>query len=184
MKALLKLESAVAPALAARVSLRPMRKTAAPPAPPLLDLDQYTPGLLVWVSNKLSASASALYRRLFDLGVTDWRVLCYIQIYPWSTGAQVCELIGLDKAAVSRSFAMLGERGLLQSRPSGLRKVEYATTEHGQRVYEEVLEVALQREQALLQGFTADEKSALIGYMHRLLENLPAVDAVGGRYGG
>jgi hypothetical protein len=50
--------------------------------------------------------------------------------------------------------------------------------------YEEVLEVALQRERALLQGFSAQEKAALIGYMHRPLENLPAVDAVGGRYGG
>ena len=110
-----------------------------------LDLEQYTQGLLVWVSNKLSASASALYRRLFDLGVTDWRVLAYIEIYPWSTGAQVCELIGLDKAAVSRSFGMLAERGLLHSRPNGLRKVEYATTADGQRVYQQVLRVALER---------------------------------------
>lgn len=155
--------------------LAPMRKT----EPPLsLDLDQYTPGLLVWVSNKLSASASALYRRLFDLGVTDWRVLAYIEIYPWSTGAQVCELIGLDKAAVSRSFGMLVERGLLRSRPSGLRKVEYATTADGKRVYQQVLRVALQREQALLRGFSATEKATLVGYMHRLLDNLPAVDAV------
>lgn len=75
-----------------------------PEAVPSLDLDRYVPGLVVWVSNKLAASASQLYRRLFDLGVTDWRVLAYIELYPWSTGAQVCELIGLDKAAVSRSL--------------------------------------------------------------------------------
>lgn len=149
-----------------------------------LDLEQYTQGLLVWVSNKLSASASALYRRLFDLGVTDWRVLAYIEIYPWSTGAQVCELIGLDKAAVSRSFGMLAERGLLHSRPNGLRKVEYATTADGQRVYQQVLRVALERERALLQGFTAEEKAALVGYMHRLLDNLPAVDAVDALHSG
>ncbi len=149
-----------------------------------LDLEQYTQGLLVWVSNKLSASASALYRRLFDLGVTDWRVLAYIEIYPWSTGAQVCELIGLDKAAVSRSFGMLAERGLLHSRPNGLRKVEYATTADGQRVYQQVLRVALERERALLQGFTAAEKAALVGYMHRLLDNLPAVDAVDALHSG
>ena len=48
---------------------------------PTLDLDRYVPGLLVWVSNKLSASASQLYRRLFDLGVTDWRVLAYIELF-------------------------------------------------------------------------------------------------------
>src|SRR2546428_8744455 len=93
-----------------------------------LDLDRYVPGLLLWLSNKMSASASKLYRRQFDLGVTDWRVLAYIEIYPWSNGAQVCALIGLDKAAVSRSFSLLESRGILRSRPSGLRKVEYATT--------------------------------------------------------
>jgi DNA-binding MarR family transcriptional regulator len=145
---------------------------------PTLDLDRYVPGLLVWVSNKLSASASQLYRSLHGLGVTDWRVLAYIELYPWSTGAQVCELIGLDKAAVSRSFGFLEGLGLLQSRPSGLRKIEYAVTPEGHRVYEEVLVIALAREEALLGGFSTQERSALIGYLHRMLANLQAVDAV------
>lgn len=146
---------------------------------PTLDLDRYVPGLLVWVSNKLSASASQLYRRLYDLGVTDWRVLAYIELYPWSTGAQVCELIGLDKAAVSRSFGFLEGRGLLHSRPSGLRKVEYACTPEGTRLYGEVLRVALAREDALLHGFSETERSVLIGALHRLLDNLQVVESVG-----
>jgi DNA-binding MarR family transcriptional regulator len=146
---------------------------------PTLDLDRYVPGLLVWVSNKLAASASQLYRRLFDLGVTDWRVLAYIELYPWSTGAQVCELIGLDKGAVSRSFGFLESRGLLQSRPSGLRKIEYACTKAGTDLYGEVLQVALAREDALLQGFSDAERTVLISAMHRLLENLPSVESVG-----
>ena len=146
---------------------------------PTLELDRYVPGLLVWVSNKLSASASQLYRSLHGLGVTEWRVLAYIELFHWSTGAQVCELIGLDKAAVSRSFGILEKLGLLQSRPSGLRKVEYAPTPEGSRVYAEVLAIALAREEALLGGFSAEEKAALIGYLHRMLANLPKVAAVG-----
>ena len=42
-----------------------------------LDLDRYVPGLLLWLSNKMSSSASSLYRARFDLGVADWRVLSY-----------------------------------------------------------------------------------------------------------
>ena len=148
-----------------------------PGAEPSLDLDRYVPGLLVWVSNKLSAGASQLYRSLHGLGVTDWRVLAYIELYPWSTGSQVCELIGLDKAAVSRSFGFLEKLGLLRSRPSGLRKVQYAATLEGSRVYGEVLKIALAREEALLTGFSAEERSDLIGYLHRMLANLPNVEA-------
>ena len=143
-----------------------------------LDLDRYVPGLLVWLSNKLASGASQTYRLLFDLGVTDWRVLAYIELYPWSTNAQVCELIGLDKAAVSRSFAVMESRGLLRSRPSGLRKVEFATTPEGKRVYHRVLKIALERENALLSDFTATERTILIRLLHRMLDNLPSVSEV------
>lgn len=143
-----------------------------------LDLDRYVPGLLVWLSNKLAAGASQLYRGQFNLGVTDWRVLAYIELYPWSTNAQVCELIGLDKAAVSRSFSILEGSGLLRSRPSGLRKVEYATTPEGKRMYQRILKLAFERENALLSDFTATERATLIRLLHRMLDNLPAVAQV------
>ena len=89
-----------------------------------LNLDRYVPGLLLWLSNKMASSASSLYRTHFDLGVADWRVLSYFEIHSWSTASSACDLMGLDKAAVSRSVALLQERGFLKSRPLGLRKIE------------------------------------------------------------
>ncbi len=145
----------------------------------MLDLNRYVPALLVWVSNKLASSASQLYRRKFELGVTDWRVLAYIEIYPWSTGSEVCQLIGLDKAAVSRSLSYMEGRGWLKSRSSGLRKVEYLTTKAGKKLYLNVLETALAREEALLADFSPAERDVLIKFLHRLLDNLPAVDNIG-----
>jgi DNA-binding MarR family transcriptional regulator len=145
----------------------------------MLDLNRYVPALLVWVSNKLSSSASQLYRQKFVLGVTDWRVLAYIELYPWSTGSEVCQLIGLDKAAVSRSLTYLESMGLVKSRPSGLRKIQYATTEAGHRMYLTVLDTALAREEALLTDFSAEERELLIRFLHRLLNNLPAVENAG-----
>ena len=144
-----------------------------------LDLDRYVPGLLVWLSNKMSSSASQLYRQRFDLGVTDWRVLAYIYIYPWSTGVEVCQLIGLDKAAVSRSFAYMERRSLLKSRPSGKRKVEYAVTDEGRRLHNKMVKLASAREQALLTGYSEEETALLIQFLRRLLANLPEVDRVG-----
>ncbi|SMP78909.1 MarR family winged helix-turn-helix transcriptional regulator [Noviherbaspirillum suwonense] len=144
----------------------------------MLDLNRYVPALLVWVSNKLSSSASQRYRQKFDLGVTDWRVLAYIELYPWSTGSEVCQLIGLDKGAVSRSLTCLDGMGLVEARPFGLRKIQYATTEAGKAMYSTVLETALAREEALLSGFSDAERDLMIKFLHRLLSNLPAVEAV------
>lgn len=144
-----------------------------------LDLDRYVPGLLLWLSNKMAASASSLYRSRFDIGVTDWRVLSYFEIYPWSNASKACELMGLDKAAVSRSIAFLLERGLLRNRPSGLRKIEYHTTAAGRKLHNEVFKLAMAREEALMAGFSTSERKTLIDMLHRLLGNLQAVSQVG-----
>lgn len=144
-----------------------------------LELDRYVPGLLLWLSNKIAASASALYRERFDLGVTDWRVLSYFEIYEWSTASQACELMGLDKAAVSRSVAALKEGGWLKSRPNGLRKIEYATTASGKKLHDRIIKLAVAREEALLTGFSKQERETLIRGLHRMLGNLEAVQTVG-----
>lgn len=144
-----------------------------------LDLDQYVPGLLLWISNKVSSSASQLYSARHGIGVTDWRVLSYFEIHPWSTASRACELMGLDKAAVSRSVAMLQQGGWLKSRPGGLRKIELSTTATGKRLHARVYRLAIAREEALLDGFDDEERKLLVAMLHRLLANLPAVAAVG-----
>ncbi|MDB5829572.1 MAG: MarR family transcriptional regulator [Variovorax sp.] len=144
-----------------------------------LDLDRYVPGMLLWLSNKMAGSASALYRARFDLGVTDWRVLSYFEIYEWSTATQACDLMGLDKAAVSRSVAVLKDGGWLKSRPSGLRKIEYATSASGRKLHDKMVLLAHAREEALLSGFTKQEREVLIRALHRMLDNLDAVRQVG-----
>lgn len=59
-----------------------------------LELERYVPGLLLWLSNKVSSSASLLYNEKFGVGVTEWRVLAYFNIYPWSTASKASELMG------------------------------------------------------------------------------------------
>lgn len=144
-----------------------------------LDLERYVPGLLLWLSNKMASSASQLYRARFDMGVTDWRVLSYFEIHEWSTATQACELLGLDKAAVSRSVALLKAGGWLKSRPAGLRRIEYATTASGTKLHDQIVVLAVAREEALLTGFSAKEREQLVAYLQRLLANLAIVNEVG-----
>lgn len=144
-----------------------------------LRLDHYVPGLLLWVSNRLTSTASQLYRTRFGIGVTEWRVLSYFQVYPWSTASSACELMGLDKAAVSRSVATLCDCGFLEPRPAGLRRVEYRLTAAGRAMHDRVAVAALSREEVLLDGFSAGERAMLIGFLHRMLANIPNLRQVG-----
>ncbi|MDP3627215.1 MAG: hypothetical protein Q8S12_11500 [Hydrogenophaga sp.] len=144
-----------------------------------LDLSTYVPGLLLWLSNRVSSSASSLYNEKFGIGVTEWRVLSYFKIYPWTTASTACELMGLDKGAVSRSISLLVENGWLDSRPQGLRKIEYHVTPAGNKLHNAVFRLAMAREKALLDGFSASEREVLIAMLKRMLGNLDGVQRVG-----
>ena len=147
--------------------------------PMQLDLDRYVPGLLLWLSNKVSSSASALYHEEFGIGVTEWRVLAYFKIYPWSTASKACELMGLDKAAVSRATANLMASGSLKSRPQGLRKIEYHVTTAGSKLHDALYRYAIEREEALLAGMNAKQRQLLVLLLKQMLSNLDGVQAVG-----
>lgn len=141
------------------------------------DLGRCIGAITTSLSNKLSSGASQEYRARFDLGVVEWRVLAQLGAEPWSTGAQLSQTIGLDKASISRSLHLLEDRGLIRFRSAGGRRQEAALTSEGWAVHARVLEVARAREARLLDGFAPDEVDALIGLLQRLLANLPGVEA-------
>lgn len=146
-------------------------------APVPLELGRCISAIVTSLNNKLSSGASQEYRRSFDLGVIEWRIIFQLASERWSTGAQLSQAIGLDKAAVSRSLAQLKARQLVRFRPASGRRIEVALTQKGWATYKNVLPVALQRETRLLTGFTAAEVDQLVLLLHRLVANLPLVEA-------
>ncbi len=139
-----------------------------------LDLDNYVPGLVTWLANKLSAGASKLYRERHGLGVIDWRVMSTIVAEEGCTAAQICQLVGLDKGAVSRSLALLTARGLVET--CGRAKPP-RLTEAGRKVHDSILDLALAREARLLAGLSAAEIAELVRILHILLGKVPDTNA-------
>ena len=133
----------------------------------------------MWLSNKVSSSASALYHDKFGVGVTEWRLLAYFKIYPWSTASKACELMGLDKGAVSRSLGTLVAEGHLESRPQGMRKIEYRVTRKGLKLHDTIYRYAMAREEALLEGLSPQERQILVSLLRHMLGNLDTVQRVG-----
>ena len=81
-----------------------------------LDLDHYVPAYLTFLAGKISSSASATYRPKFGVGITDWRIMALLATEPWISAGRVCDVIGLDKAAVSRSVREMKKLGIVDVR--------------------------------------------------------------------
>jgi DNA-binding MarR family transcriptional regulator len=146
---------------------------------PTLHIDRYIPALLTFASNKLSHGASEKYRRLFGVGITEWRILAMLAVEPGIPATRICQLIGTDKALVSRVIQKLTTQGLVVAdtdRRNGSRHVIQLTKE-GERLHDRVLIVVLAREKILLSAFTKQEADTLVELLHRLIDRADAVNA-------
>ena len=153
-------------------------------ATPVIDLDRYVPGYLTWISNKLSGGASQAYLTAFGTGIETWRLLVLLAIERTMSAQYACRVIGMDKASVSRSFKRMQAEGLitmaLDAKDGRLRLA--TLTDKGQALHDEIRELALERERALLNPLSPAERELLVDLLHRLHDNLPSVEEATRRY--
>jgi DNA-binding MarR family transcriptional regulator len=157
----------------------PRATKAAPGSNPVLDLERYTVAYLVWTANKLSRGASHNYLRVFRVGVETWRCLVLLAIHGSIAAQQVSHVMGMDKASVSRCFKIMKAKGLIvMGLDASDGRVRLATlTAKGRVLHDQILDMALERERALLSVLSAAERDSLLRLLKRLHENLPAVEA-------
>ena len=146
-------------------------------SPNALDLENYVPAFLTWIANKLSSSASSIYRRRFGVGIVEWRIMALLAVEPWITAGRICEVIGLDKAGVSRSLRFLLDKGFAETRyrDNNNRRQFIALTRAGIELHDRIALVARAREEQLLTGFSDAERAAAVRLLARMHENLPLV---------
>lgn len=142
-----------------------------------LDLERYVPALITFIANKLSRSATNVYQRRFGVNVTEWRILSLLAIEAGIPASRICHVIGFDKGPVSRTLAMMQERGLvaIKTDPQDKRSHSIALTAKGRATHDDVIAVALERERRLLDCLRKDEREVLIGLLFRIHGNLDAV---------
>jgi DNA-binding MarR family transcriptional regulator len=146
-------------------------------AGPVLDLSRYVPGLLTFLANKLSRSASVLYQREFGVNVTEWRIMAQLAIEPGIPASRICQVIGFDKGPVSRSLATMERKGILTIAvdPADARRRVIALSAEGRSLHDRIIAVALERERRLLACLSIEERERLIASLSAMHENLPAV---------
>jgi len=135
-----------------------------------LDLENYIPAYLTYLASKVSASASALYRPKFGVGIADWRIMAMLASEPWIVAARVADATGMDKGAVSRCVRDLAKAGLIEVRAdeSHGRRQLIALTCMGLALHDRIVKLAIERETQLLNGFSAEERKVLLGFLMRM----------------
>jgi DNA-binding MarR family transcriptional regulator len=143
-----------------------------------INLDRYVPAYLIWIANKLSRGSSQHYLNLFGVGAEVWRCMVLLAIHDTVSAQQVSQIIGMDKASVSRCFKVMAEKKIitLELEPSDGRIRLARLTVHGRHIHDQILGIALAREKELLAVLSASEQETLIHLLKRLHENLPQVE--------
>jgi len=99
-------------------------------------------------------------------------------VYNTGTGSQMSQLMGSDKAGLSRAASVLQSKKLIKSQQGLGRNLEFSLTAKGKAMHDRVIHLALAREDALLTGLNKSQVEDLVKYLNVLLRNLPAVEAI------
>lgn len=140
----------------------------------ILDIDTYIPYFLVSVNNTLSQNASREYLASFAIGITDWRVIAMLAIEPRIPAARIVEVISMDKGAVSRALNKLSERKLVEYEAftNDPRRRIWELNRAGYTLHDEILQIALAREQKLIDGVDAADLETFLRVIRIMRKNV------------
>ncbi len=135
-----------------------------------LDLNRYVPAMITFLANKLATGASISYRKHFGIGVVEWRLIALLAVEEKITANRICQVIGLDKSAVSRSLQILEAAGRITGEVDSKDGRRYAVslTPEGKALHDRVLKVALERERRLLSDLSPEEVDTLVNLLARM----------------
>lgn len=135
--------------------------------------------LLVRTANKLTAHSSGLMRSRFGIGAIEWRMLVMLTLESGIPASRAADVVGIDKAAVSRALNGLRTRGLIDAElaPRDPRRKTWSMTEAGRVLHDEVLVWARQRDRDMLAGIDRADQETVKTVLRRMIgffEQAPA----------
>ena len=144
----------------------------------VLKLSGYVTYHLTALANTLTSGASRLYLERYGIGIIEWRVLAMLAVEPGVAPARICQVIGLDKGAVSRETRKLEAKGCVavHEDPASPRRRTLELTATGLALHDEIVQTALERERRLLKGLSPDEVNTLLVLLERTAANVADVN--------
>lgn len=131
------------------------------------------------IANKLVINGSAVLRQRLGLGFTEYRIMVMLSLEPGIAAKRIGEVVGLDKAAISRGVRTLEAEGLIEPTPetAGRRSQAFRLTAMGDAIFARAVKVGREHERRLMADLSADEQRALIGLLQRLHARTSDIEA-------
>ncbi len=104
-----------------------------------------------------------MLRQRLGLGFTEYRIMVMLSLEPGIAAKRIGEVVGLDKAAISRGVGTLEAAHLIEPTPetAGRRSQAFRLTAKGEAVYARATKVGREHERLLMADLSADEQRAL-----------------------
>jgi DNA-binding MarR family transcriptional regulator len=135
-----------------------------------LQLGHFVPFRLNRLAAEVSEHLAEIYRERFGLDVPEWRVMATLGPEKGCTAQHIAGSTRMHKTRVSRAIAHLEKRGLMTrvTRATDRREMELRLTKAGQRMYAELVPLALERERTLLACMSKEQLRAFVTGLDRL----------------
>ena len=126
-----------------------------------LQLQHFLPYRLSVLSNNVSSLLASLYTEKFGISIPEWRTVAVLGEEPGLTSTQIAMRVAMDKVAVTRAVQNLIEKQLvLRSSSQADGRVSHLNlTAKGQRVYDEVVPLALKFEREIWGALAPEEQT-------------------------
>ncbi|KPF72596.1 hypothetical protein IP69_01480 [Bosea sp. AAP35] len=134
------------------------KPSASPPETPLR-LEQFLPYRLNVVAFHSARALGRIYDAHFGIGIPEWRVVAQLGEFGKLTSRDIGELAQMHKTKVSRAVSVLQERGLVSRAENRQDRREsfVALTSAGERIYAQIVPLALAFQARWTEGIAAEE---------------------------
>jgi DNA-binding MarR family transcriptional regulator len=136
-----------------------MTVTQPPPDDDALHLEQFLPYRLNVVGFFASRALGRIYGTRFGIGIPEWRVIAQLGEFGRLTSRDIGEHSQMHKTKVSRAVNELDKRGLVtrSENRADRRESFVALTPAGQRVYAQIVPLALAFEKRWIEGIAPQD---------------------------
>lgn len=147
------------------------------------DLKSFFPYLVRVYYQSVSGSVGDVYGSLYDLGVSEWRVMAVLAPPRSMSALDIINRSSMNKVNVSRAVARLRKRGYLKQDIDGddRRRSVLRLTEEGCKVFYDLIPRVKEVERQLLAGLSEEEIQILISLMGRVQDNAEALQDKAGK---
>ncbi len=139
---------------------------------------EQTAVLVSTLGARFSRGATAYYRSAWNIGTVEWRLLMILNRIDALNVSELSDAADVDKAAASRSLALLRKRKLVsveQTRSRGRAAIAKLTAE-GRKLAAKLTQVSRAREARLFRDFSAADRERLNALLLRLSHALDTDD--------